>query len=131
MTHKLKKHGPKHAFRVQGSRPIASDSSTDCTRSSLDSGEMATIESQEEYQRILEKIISRKGVNLGKTNIKTSGTYNRVWMLEGWKPEDVREWYAFGAFALVHTMSPSFPEISKLSESITGASFIHGKTTPT
>ncbi|KAL0361747.1 UNVERIFIED_CONTAM: hypothetical protein Sradi_3859200 [Sesamum radiatum] len=42
-------------------------------------------------------------------------------MLEGSKPEDVREWYDFGALASVHTMSPSFPEISKLPEWISGA----------
>ncbi|KAL0444675.1 UNVERIFIED_CONTAM: hypothetical protein Slati_2190200 [Sesamum latifolium] len=42
-------------------------------------------------------------------------------MLEGSKPEDVREWYDFEALALVHTMSPNFSEISKLSEWISGA----------
>ncbi|KAL2248174.1 UNVERIFIED_CONTAM: hypothetical protein Sindi_2669700 [Sesamum indicum] len=138
MTHELKKHGPKHAFRVHGSRPIASDSSTDCTRPSPDSGEMAIIESQEVQTPIFKnisecgkKLISRKGVNLGKTIIKTSETYNRVWMLEGWKPEDVREWYDFGALALVHTLSPSFPEISKLSESISGAVFDSWQNNPT
>ncbi|KAL0456096.1 UNVERIFIED_CONTAM: hypothetical protein Slati_0948800 [Sesamum latifolium] len=47
MTNELRKHDPKHALRVQGSRPVASASSTDCTRPSLDSGEMATIGSQE------------------------------------------------------------------------------------
>ncbi|KAL2228603.1 UNVERIFIED_CONTAM: Enzymatic polyprotein [Sesamum indicum] len=149
-----------------GSTPIASDSSTDCTRPSPDSGETATIESQEvqtpvdssqpntsgvkdgeislrpmtgtskantneliscsawqDYQRMWEKLISRKGVNPGKTIIKTSGKYNRVWMLEGSKPEDVREWYDFGALASVHTMSPSFSELSKLPEWISGAVF--------
>ena len=45
MTHELREHDPKHVFRVQGSRPVASDSSTDCTRPSPDSGEMATIQS--------------------------------------------------------------------------------------
>ena len=69
------------------------------------------------------KLISHKEVNPGKTIIETSGKYNRVWMLEGSKPEDVREWYDFGALASVHTMSPSFPEISKLSEWISGAVF--------
>ncbi|KAL2237605.1 UNVERIFIED_CONTAM: hypothetical protein Sindi_0952200 [Sesamum indicum] len=137
MTHELKEHDPKHAFRVQGCRPVASDSSTDCTRPSPDSGETATMESQEvqtpvgssqpstsgDYQRMWEKLISRKGVNPGKTIIETYGKYNRVWMLEGSKPEDVREWYDFGVLASVHTMSPSFPEISKLSEWISGAVF--------
>ncbi|KAL2248349.1 UNVERIFIED_CONTAM: Enzymatic polyprotein, partial [Sesamum indicum] len=45
MTHELREHDPKHAFRVQGSTHVASDSSTDCTRPSPDSGEKATIES--------------------------------------------------------------------------------------
>ncbi|KAL2228703.1 UNVERIFIED_CONTAM: hypothetical protein Sindi_1850000, partial [Sesamum indicum] len=75
------------------------------------------------YQHMWEKLISCKGVNPGKTNIETSKKYNRVWMFEGSKLEDVREWYDFGAPALVHTMSPSFPKISKLSEWISGAVF--------
>ncbi|KAL0309340.1 UNVERIFIED_CONTAM: putative enzymatic polyprotein [Sesamum radiatum] len=73
------------------------------------------------YQRMWEKLISRKGVNPSKTIIETSGKYNRVWMMEGSKPEEVREWYEFGALASVHTMSPSFPKISKLPEWISGA----------
>ncbi|KAK4408783.1 movement protein [Sesamum angolense] len=73
------------------------------------------------YQRMWEKLISRKGVNPSKTIIETTGKYNRVWMMEGSKPEEVREWYEFGALASVHTMSPSFPEISKLPEWISGA----------
>ncbi|KAL0345668.1 UNVERIFIED_CONTAM: putative enzymatic polyprotein [Sesamum radiatum] len=73
------------------------------------------------YQRMWEKLISRKGVNPSKTIVETSGKYNRVWMLEGSKPEDVREWYDFGALSSVHTMSPSFPEISKLPQCISGA----------
>ncbi|KAK4403275.1 movement protein [Sesamum angolense] len=72
------------------------------------------------YQRMWEKLISRKGVNPSKTIIETTGKYNRVWMMEGSKPEEVREWYEFGALASVHTMSPSFPEISKLPEWISG-----------
>ncbi|KAL2251502.1 UNVERIFIED_CONTAM: Enzymatic polyprotein [Sesamum indicum] len=137
MTHELREHDPKHAFRVQSSTPVASDSSTDCTRPSPDSGETATIESQEvqtpvgssqpsisgDYQRMWEKLIFRKGVNPGKTIIETSEKYNRVWILEWSKPEDVREWYNFGALASVHTMSPSFSKISKLSEWISGAVF--------
>ncbi|KAL2250133.1 UNVERIFIED_CONTAM: hypothetical protein Sindi_2487000 [Sesamum indicum] len=166
MTHELKEHDPKYALRVQGSRPVASDSSTDYTRPSPDSGETTTIDSQElqtpvdssqpstskvkegeislrsmtdtskvntnelisssawqEYQRIWEKLISRKGVNPSKTIIETFEKYNRVWMLEGSKPEDVRKWYDFGALASIHTMSPSFPKISKLSEWISGAVF--------
>ncbi|KAL0307428.1 UNVERIFIED_CONTAM: hypothetical protein Sangu_3032200 [Sesamum angustifolium] len=46
MTHELKEHDPKHAFRVHASKLVGSDSNTDCIRPSLDSGEMATIESQ-------------------------------------------------------------------------------------
>ncbi|KAK4383296.1 movement protein [Sesamum angolense] len=73
------------------------------------------------YQRMWEKLISRKGINPSKTVIETSEKYNRVWMMEGSKPEEVREWYEFGALASVHTMSPSFPEISKLPDWISGA----------
>ncbi|KAL0285594.1 UNVERIFIED_CONTAM: Enzymatic polyprotein [Sesamum calycinum] len=75
----------------------------------------------QDYQRKWEKLVSRKGVNPSKTIIKTSGKYNRVWMLEGSNPEDVKKWYEFEALASVHTMSPSFPEISKLPEWISGA----------
>ncbi|KAL0452056.1 UNVERIFIED_CONTAM: hypothetical protein Slati_1183700 [Sesamum latifolium] len=165
MTRELREYDPKHALRVQGSRPVAADSSTACTRPSPDSGEKAIIESQgvqtsddssqpstsgvkeeeislrpmtgtsktntnelislssawQVYQRMWEKLIFCKGVNPSKTIIETSRKYNRVWMLEGSKPEDVREWYDFGALASVHTMSPSFPEISKLPEWISGA----------
>ncbi|KAL0401371.1 UNVERIFIED_CONTAM: hypothetical protein Slati_4167000 [Sesamum latifolium] len=165
MTRELREHDPKHALRVQGSRPVAADSSIVCTRPSPDSGEKAIIESQgvqtsddssqpstsgvkeedislrpmtgtskantnelislssawQVYQRMWEKLISHKCVNPSKTIIKTSRKYNRVWMLEGSKPEDVREWYEFGALASVHTMSPSFLEISKLPEWISGA----------
>ncbi|KAL0435411.1 UNVERIFIED_CONTAM: putative enzymatic polyprotein [Sesamum radiatum] len=46
MTRELRENDSKHVLRVQGSRPVASDSSTDCTRPSPDSGEKATIESQ-------------------------------------------------------------------------------------
>ena len=42
-------------------------------------------------------------------------------MKEGSKPEEVREWYDFGAIASIHTMSPSFPEISKLPDWISKA----------
>ncbi|KAL0404584.1 UNVERIFIED_CONTAM: hypothetical protein Sradi_2099200 [Sesamum radiatum] len=160
MTNELREHDPKHALRVHGSRPVAADSSTACTRPSSDSGKMATIESQgvqtsddsgqpntsrikereislrpmtdtskvnttqiipsssawQKYQRMWEKLISRKGVNPSKTIIETSRKYNRVWMKEGSKPEEARECYDFGALASVHTMYPSFPEISKLPE---------------
>ncbi|KAL0458255.1 UNVERIFIED_CONTAM: movement protein [Sesamum latifolium] len=46
MTRELREHDPKHALRVHGSRPIATDSSTACTRPSPDSGEKVAIESQ-------------------------------------------------------------------------------------
>ncbi|KAL0410905.1 UNVERIFIED_CONTAM: hypothetical protein Slati_3680200 [Sesamum latifolium] len=46
MTRELREHDPKHALRVQSSRPVAADSSTACTRPSPDSGEMKTIESK-------------------------------------------------------------------------------------
>ncbi|KAL0292261.1 UNVERIFIED_CONTAM: movement protein [Sesamum calycinum] len=82
------------------------------------------------YHRMWEKLISRKGVNPSKTIIETFRKYNRVWMLEGSKPEEVREWYEFGALASVHTMSPSFPKISKLPEWISGAVYDSWKNNP-
>ncbi|KAL0438937.1 UNVERIFIED_CONTAM: hypothetical protein Slati_2376700 [Sesamum latifolium] len=174
MTRELREHDPKHALRVQGSRPVAADSSTACTRPSPDSGETATIESQGEqtsddlsqpstsginegeinlrrmtdtskvntnelissssawqvYQRMWEKLVSRKGVNPSKMITETSEKYNRVWMLEGSKPEDVREWYDFGALASVHTMSSSFSKILKLPEWISGAVYDSWKNNP-
>ncbi|KAL0295246.1 UNVERIFIED_CONTAM: hypothetical protein Sradi_6844600 [Sesamum radiatum] len=175
MTNELREHDLKHALRVQGSRPVAADSSTACTRPSSDSGETATIESQgvqtsddssqpntfgikegeislrlmtgtskvntnelmsssstwQVYQRMWEKLVSSKGVNPSKTIIETSRKYNRVWMLEGSKHEDVREWYDFGALASIHTMSPSFSEISKLPEWISGAVYDSWQNNPT
>ncbi|KAK4390247.1 hypothetical protein Sango_2088000 [Sesamum angolense] len=160
MTNELRKHDPKHALRVQDSRPVAADSSTACTRPSPDSGATTANESQrvqtsddssqpsasgvkeekislrqmtgtskantnelsssssawQVYQRMWEKLISRKGVNPSKTIIETSEKYNRVWIMEGSKPEEVREWYEFAALASVHTMSPSFLKISTLPE---------------
>ncbi|KAL2237721.1 UNVERIFIED_CONTAM: hypothetical protein Sindi_0963800 [Sesamum indicum] len=47
MTHELREHNPKHAFKVQGSRLVALDSSTDRTRPPSNSGEKPIIESQE------------------------------------------------------------------------------------
>ncbi|KAL2240748.1 UNVERIFIED_CONTAM: hypothetical protein Sindi_0716000 [Sesamum indicum] len=47
MTHELREHDPKYAFGVQSSRPVASNSSTDCTRPSSECGETTIIESQE------------------------------------------------------------------------------------
>ncbi|KAL0319978.1 UNVERIFIED_CONTAM: hypothetical protein Sradi_5259300 [Sesamum radiatum] len=45
----------------------------------------------QEYQRMWKKLISRKGVNPSKTIIEIYGKYNRVWMIEGSKPEEIRE----------------------------------------
>ncbi|KAL0396536.1 UNVERIFIED_CONTAM: movement protein [Sesamum calycinum] len=84
----------------------------------------------QDYQRMWEKLISRKGVNPSKTIIETSEKYNRVWMMESSKPEEVREWYEFGALASVHTMSPSFLKISKLPEWISGAVYDSWKNNP-
>ncbi|KAK4395810.1 Enzymatic polyprotein [Sesamum angolense] len=72
------------------------------------------------YQRMWEKLISRKGVNPSNHYRDIRKIY-RVWMMEGSKPEEVREWYEFGALASVHTMSPSFSKISKLPDWISGA----------
>ncbi|KAL0378626.1 UNVERIFIED_CONTAM: hypothetical protein Sradi_3168100 [Sesamum radiatum] len=83
------------------------------------------------YQRMWEKLVSCKGVNPSKTIIDTSGKYNRVWMLEGSKPEDVREWYDFGALASVHTMSPVFRRSQNFRNGLVGRSMIRGKITPT
>ncbi|KAL2252806.1 UNVERIFIED_CONTAM: hypothetical protein Sindi_0075300 [Sesamum indicum] len=93
--------------------------------------ELISSSAWQDYQCMWKKLIFPKGVNPGKTIIETFGKYNRVWMLEGSKPEDVREWYDFGALASVHTMSPSFPEISKLPEWISGAVFESWQNNPT
>ncbi|KAL0292985.1 UNVERIFIED_CONTAM: hypothetical protein Sradi_6963500 [Sesamum radiatum] len=47
MTRELREQGSKPGPRVQDSKPVAADSSTACTRPSIDSSEKATIESQE------------------------------------------------------------------------------------
>ncbi|KAL0413539.1 UNVERIFIED_CONTAM: movement protein [Sesamum radiatum] len=161
VTRELREHDPKHAFRVQGSRPVAADSSTACTRPSSDSDETATIEPQgvqtpddssqpstsgekegeislrpmtgtskvntnelislssawQVYQRMWEKLISRKGVNPSKTIVETSGKYNRVWMLEGSKPEDVREMRPdMVAFNKIKVATGEAPLVSAISE---------------
>ncbi|KAL0374039.1 UNVERIFIED_CONTAM: hypothetical protein Sradi_3319600 [Sesamum radiatum] len=175
MTNELREHDPKHALRVQGSRPIAADSSTACTRPSSDSSETATIESQgvqtsddssqpntsgvkegeislrsmtdtsnvntnelmssssawQVYQRMWEKLVSRKDVNPSKTIIETSGKYNRVWMLEGSKPEDVREWYDSGLWPQFILCHPIFWKSQSFRNGLVGRSMIHGKITPT
>ncbi|KAK4400899.1 putative enzymatic polyprotein [Sesamum angolense] len=140
MTKELKKHYTKHARRVQDSRPVAADSSTACTRPSPDFGEKATNESQgvkisddsgqpstsgvKEGEISLRPMIGTSKTNTNELSSSSSAwqVYQRmVWMMEGSKPEEVQEWYEFGALASVHTMSPSFPEISKLPEWISGA----------
>ncbi|KAL2228435.1 UNVERIFIED_CONTAM: hypothetical protein Sindi_1823200 [Sesamum indicum] len=70
MTHELWEHDPKHAFRVQGSRPVVSDSSTNCTRPSLDSGEMAIIESQEVQTPVGSSQPGTSGVKEGESSLK-------------------------------------------------------------
>ncbi|KAK4390442.1 putative enzymatic polyprotein [Sesamum angolense] len=135
MTNELRKHDTRHALRgVQTSddssqpsasgvkeekislRPMTSTSKPNTNELSFSSSSAWQV-----YQWMWEKLISRKGVNPSKTIIETSGKYNRVWMLEGSKPEEVRKWYEFGALASVYTMSPSFPKISKLPDWISGA----------
>ncbi|KAL0458593.1 UNVERIFIED_CONTAM: movement protein [Sesamum latifolium] len=174
MTRELREHDPKHALRVQGSRPVAADSSTACTRPSPDSGDKATIESQgvqtsddssqpstsgvkegeislrpmtgtskastnelissssawQVYQRKWEKLISRKCVNSSKTIVETSGKYNRVWMLEGSKPEDVREWYDLGLWPQFILCHPVFWKSQSFRNGLVGRSMIRGKITP-
>ncbi|KAK4409898.1 movement protein [Sesamum angolense] len=136
MTRELREQGSKPALRVQGSRPVAADSSTACTRPSSDSGEKATDESQGVKTSDDSSQPSTSGVKEGEISLRpmtgtsktntnelssSSSSAWQVWMMEGSKPEEVREWYEFGALASVHTMSPSFPEISKLPEWISGA----------
>ncbi|KAL2252803.1 UNVERIFIED_CONTAM: hypothetical protein Sindi_0075000, partial [Sesamum indicum] len=135
MTHELREHDPKHAFRVQSSTPVVSDSSTDCIRPSPDSGETATIESEKVQTPVGSSQSNTFGVKEGKISLRPmTGTCkantnelisSSAWQdyQQGSKPEDVREWYDFGALASVHTMSPSFLEISKLLEWISGAVF--------
>ncbi|KAL2235767.1 UNVERIFIED_CONTAM: hypothetical protein Sindi_1308900 [Sesamum indicum] len=134
MTRELREHDPKHAFRVQGSTPVASDSSTDCTRPLPDSGETTTIESQEVQTPVGSSQPSTSGVKEGEISLRpmtgtSKANTNEVISSSAWqdyqrsKPEDVREWYDFGALASIHTMSPSFPELSKLPEWISGAVF--------
>ncbi|KAL0456795.1 UNVERIFIED_CONTAM: hypothetical protein Slati_1018700 [Sesamum latifolium] len=174
MTRELREHDPKHALRVQGSRPVAADSSTACTKPSPDSGEKATIESQgvqtsddssqpstsgvkeeeislrpmtgtskantnelislssawQVYQRMWKKIISHKGVNPSKTIVETSGKYNRVWMLEGSKPEYDREWYNSGLWPQFILCHPVFRKSQNFRNGLVGRSMIRGKITP-
>ncbi|KAL2243612.1 UNVERIFIED_CONTAM: hypothetical protein Sindi_0479200 [Sesamum indicum] len=70
MTHELREHDPKHAFRVQGSRPVASDSSTDCTRPSPDSSETTTIESHEVHTPVDSSQPSTSGFKEGENSLR-------------------------------------------------------------
>ncbi|KAL2225189.1 UNVERIFIED_CONTAM: Enzymatic polyprotein, partial [Sesamum indicum] len=70
MTHELREHDPKHAFRVQGSTPVASDSSTDCTRPLPDSSKTATIESQEVQTPVGSSQPSTSGVKEGEISLR-------------------------------------------------------------
>ncbi|KAL0321921.1 UNVERIFIED_CONTAM: protein SRG1 [Sesamum calycinum] len=136
MTNELRKHDHKHALRVQDSRPVAADSSTACTRPSPDSGVTATNESQrvqiyDDSSQPSASGVKEEEISLRPMTDTSKANTNdylllllllgRVWMMEGSKPQEVREWYEFGALASVHTMTPSFPEISKLPEWISGA----------
>ncbi|KAK4384675.1 movement protein [Sesamum angolense] len=114
----------------EDSRPVAADSSTACTRPSPDSGATATNESQRVqtsddssqpstsgvYQRMWEKLISRKGVNPSKTIIETSGKYNRVWMMEGLNRRSMRMRPDMVAFNRIKAASEEAPLVSSISE---------------
>ncbi|KAL0361496.1 UNVERIFIED_CONTAM: hypothetical protein Sradi_3834100 [Sesamum radiatum] len=114
MTNELREHGPKHALRVQGSKPVATDSSTACTRPSSDSGETATIESHGVQTSDDSSQPNTSGVKKGEISLRPmTGTSKG--------PNPKMSENDFGALASVHTMSPSFPEISKLPEWISGA----------
>ncbi|KAL0303458.1 UNVERIFIED_CONTAM: hypothetical protein Sradi_6213900 [Sesamum radiatum] len=71
MNNELREHGPKHALRVHGSRPVAADSSTACTRPSTDSGETATIESQGVQTSEDSNQPTTSGVNEGEISIRS------------------------------------------------------------
>lgn len=66
------------------------------------------------YQSRWEKLNTRKGLNPAYCRVDGGGKYPRVWMLIGAKPQEVREWYDFGALASVYIMAPSFNEIKNL-----------------
>ncbi|KAL2235859.1 UNVERIFIED_CONTAM: hypothetical protein Sindi_1318100 [Sesamum indicum] len=116
MTRELREHDPKHAFRVQGSTPVASDSSTDCTRPSPDSGETATIESQEVQTPVDSSQPNTSGVKEGEISLRP---------MTGTSKANTNESISSSAWQdyQLHTMSPSFPELSKLPEWISGAVF--------
>ncbi|KAL2250177.1 UNVERIFIED_CONTAM: hypothetical protein Sindi_2491400 [Sesamum indicum] len=70
MSHELKEHDPKYALRIQGSRPIASDSSTDYTRPSPDSGETTKIDSQEVQTHVDSSQSSTSRVKEGEISLR-------------------------------------------------------------
>ncbi|KAL0313500.1 UNVERIFIED_CONTAM: movement protein [Sesamum radiatum] len=125
LTRELREHDPKHAFRVQGCRPVAADSSTACTRPSSDSDETATIEpqgvqtpddsSQPSTSEVKEGEISlRPMTGTSKINTNELISLSSAWQVyqRMWEKLISRK---------VHTMSPSFSEISKFPEWISGA----------
>ncbi|KAL2228351.1 UNVERIFIED_CONTAM: hypothetical protein Sindi_1814800 [Sesamum indicum] len=154
MTHELREYDPKHAFRVQGSRPVIPrlgetatiesqgvqnpvDSSQPSTfgvkeeeislkpmadTSKVNINELISSSAWQEYQRMWEKLISRKGANSGKIIIETYEKCNRIWMLEWSKSEDVQEWHDL-ELLLQFILSPNFSKISKLPEWTSGAVF--------
>ncbi|KAK4385753.1 Retrovirus-related Pol polyprotein from transposon TNT 1-94 [Sesamum angolense] len=69
MTHKLREHDP-HAFRVQSSKPIPSDSSTNCPKPLPDSGETTTIGSHEVQTLENSSQPNTFGVKEGEINLK-------------------------------------------------------------
>ncbi|KAL0339259.1 UNVERIFIED_CONTAM: hypothetical protein Sangu_1448000 [Sesamum angustifolium] len=94
MTHDLREHVSKPAFRIQGFRLLAVDASTACTRPSPDFGEMATIEShrvqasddstQPSTYRVKEEISLRPMTDTSKVNTKELSSfawqvYQQMW----------------------------------------------------
>ncbi|XP_057800901.1 uncharacterized protein LOC131016273 [Salvia miltiorrhiza] len=66
------------------------------------------------YQSRWEKINTRKGLNPSYCRVDVAGKYPRIWMTTGANPQEVKEWYEFGALASVYTTSPTFNEIKGL-----------------
>ncbi|KAL0329294.1 UNVERIFIED_CONTAM: hypothetical protein Sradi_4916100 [Sesamum radiatum] len=85
MTNELREHGPKHAFRVQDSKPVAADSSTACTRPSQ-RVQTSDDSSQPSASGVKEERISLRpmtGTSKANTNeLSSSSTwqvYQRMW----------------------------------------------------
>ncbi|KAK4382424.1 hypothetical protein Sango_2872900 [Sesamum angolense] len=70
ITYELKEQGSKPAFTVHDSRPITSNSSTDCTRPSPDSDETTTIRSQEMQTPDDSSQPSTSGVKEGEISLR-------------------------------------------------------------